>query len=391
MGEPRFRSAGIIFLLAAIAAGFSGSAGADRTWRLGGRVVPGPLPPDFYADVPAVDLQTDIVYGTAGGRELRLDFAKPVLCRGDKVPLVVYIHGGGWTSGSKDEIMDTPVAGLAFQLGFAIASIDYRLAPDWVFPAQIHDCKLAIRYLRLNADALGIDPDRIAAIGGSAGGHLAALLGTADDDDGLEGPGLPGVSSRVSVVAEFFGPTDLIDVETQLSNEGLELLLAFLGCHPVVCPELARQASPASYVTPDDPPIFIVHGANDELVPYRQSEIFAERLRAAGNACALIKVENAGHSFDPNPPESTISPGLVVIGWITMQHLARFLEPGLFGDLTMDGRRNFADFRALLATVGLAGVGPGAAPTTSDWNPLADLHPDGAIDGRDVEAFLRIK
>jgi len=391
MGQSRIPLAGVIVLFAAVAAGFVPPAGAVRTWRLGGRVVPGPLPPDPYADIPAVDLQTDIVYGTAGGRELRLDFAKPVICGPDKVPLLVYIHGGGWTSGSKDGVMDSPVAGMAFQLGFAVASIDYRLAPEWVFPAQVHDCKLAIRYLRKNADSLGIDPDRIAAVGGSAGGHLAAILGTADDDDGLEGPGLPGISSRVSVVAEYFGPADLTDVDTPLTNEGLAILLAFLGCHPLVCPELARQASPAAYVTPDDPPILIAHGANDELVPYRQAEIFAERLRSAGNACTLIKVEHAGHSFEPNPPGSTISPGLAAIGWITMQHLARYLEPGLFGDLNLDGRRNYADFRALLATVGLAGVGPNAVSATSDWNPLADLYPDGVIDRRDVEAFLRIK
>jgi acetyl esterase/lipase len=391
MGEPRFRSAGIVFLLAVFAAGFSGSAGADRTWRLGGRVVPGPLPPDPYADSPAVDLQTDIVYGTAGDESLKLDFAKPVLCRADKVPLIVYIHGGGWTSGSKGGILDTPVASMAFQLGFALASIDYRLAPAWRFPAQVHDCKLAIRYLRLHANELGIDPDRIAAVGGSAGGHLASILAAADDDDGLEGPGLTGVSSRVRVAAEYFGPTDLTDVETPVTEDGLALLLAFLGCHPLLCPDPARLASPVTYVTPDDPPILIVHGANDVLVPYRQAEIFAERLRLAGNACALIKVENAGHGFESNPPGSEISPGLIPIGWITMQHLARFLEPGLFGDLNMDGRRNYADLRALMAAFGQAGVGPGAVPATMDWNPMADLRPDGVIDGRDVAAFLRIK
>jgi acetyl esterase/lipase len=391
MGRLRIPLAGALFFFAAIAAGLAPSDGAARTWRLGGRVVPGPLPPDPYADIPAVDLQTDIVFGTAGGRELRLDFAKPVLCRADKVPLLVYIHGGGWIQGSKDGVIDTPLAGMAFQLGFAVASIDYRLAPEWRFPAQVHDCKLAVRYLRANADALGINPDRIAAVGGSAGGHLASILGTTDDDDGLEGPGLAGISSRVSVVAEYFGPTDLTDVETPLTSEGLSLLLAFLGCHPIDCPGLASQASPAAYVTPDDPPVLIVHGANDALVPYRQAEVFAGRLRAAGNACALIKVGNAGHGFEPTPAGSTLSPGLAVIGWITMQHLARFLEPGVFGDLNLDGRRNYADFRALLTTVGLAGVGPGAVPASLDWNPLADLHPDGIIDGLDLEAFLRRK
>jgi acetyl esterase/lipase len=392
MGESRSGRRGVVLLCAAACLAVLALPGAAaRTWRLGGRIVPGPIPPDPFAPSPKLDLQSDIIYGIAGGEALRLDLARPVLCRGQTLPLVVYIHGGGWMSGDKSEALDNRAAALAFQLGFAVASVDYRLAPRYRFPDQVHDVKLAVRHLRKNAESYGIDPDRIAAAGGSAGGHLSALLGTSDAGDGLEGPGLPGVSSRVTAVVDFFGPTDLADVDTPVTAEGLNLVLGFLGCHPLDCPVTARAASPISFVTPDDPPVLIVHGDHDVLVPYRQAEVFAERLRLAGVGCALVKVANADHGFAPNPAGATISPGLFQIAWLAIAHLARYLEPALLGDLDMDGRRNSSDLRSLFAALGTVGVGPSAVPAPPAWNPLADINPDGRIDSRDVEAFLRIK
>ena len=376
---------GVLCLLALLPAAGS----SQKIWKLGGRVVPGPLPPRAEDGAPALDVQSDVVYGEAGGRTLKLDFAKPSLCRGQNVPLIVYIHGGGWRTGDKAEAFGQSVIKMAFQLGFAVASINYRLSPEFRFPAQIHDCKQAVKFLRANASALGIDSNRIAAAGGSAGGHLASLLGTADEKDGLEGTGWSGISSRVIAVAEYFGPTDLSDTGSQFSSEGLSMVTDLLGCDPFVCPEAARLASPITYVSPGDPPILIVHGEKDVLVPYRQAELFAEKLRLAGNAGALIKVKNANHLFIPNPLLAAITPSLDVIYFISLAHLARYLEPALAGDLNMDGRKNYRDLRELMECLGLTGIGPGGVQAADYWNPLADLVPDGVVDFRDMQEFLR--
>jgi acetyl esterase/lipase len=376
---------GILCLLALLPAAGS----SQKIWKLGGRVVPGPLPPRAEDGAPALDVQSDVVYGEAGGRTLKLDFAKPSLCRDQNVPLIVYIHGGGWRTGDKAEAFGQSVIKMAFQLGFAVASINYRLSPEFRFPAQIHDCKQAVKFLRANASALGIDSNRIAAAGGSAGGHLASLLGSADEKDGLEGTGWSGISSRVIAVAEYFGPTDLSDTGSQFSSEGLSMVTDLLGCDPFVCPEAARLASPITYVSPGDPPILIVHGEKDVLVPYRQAELFAEKLRLAGNAGALIKVKNANHLFIPNPLLAAITPSLDVIYFISLAHLARYLEPALAGDLNMDGRKNSRDFRELTQCLGLTGIGPGGVPAADYWNPLADLVPDGVVDFRDLREFFK--
>lgn len=384
----KHRAVIILFCLAALwpAGGLS-----QKIWTLGGRVVPGPLPPSADGDTPDLDRQSDLVYGEAGGQELKLDFVKPSLCRNQSVPLIVYIHGGGWRSGDKTEAIEQNVVKMAYQLGFAVASINYRLAPGSRFPAQIHDCKQAIKFFRANASAFGVDPDWIAAAGGSAGGHLAMLLATTDEHDGLEGTASPGISSRVIAVVEYFGPTALFDVLSLSSSDGLSMAKDLLGCNPVVCQEEARTASPITYVSSGDPPILIAHGDKDELVPYRQAELFAEELRLAGNAGALIKVKNANHIFIPNPLFATITPSRYAIDFISVAHLARYLEPGLAGDLNMDGRKNARDFRELWSCLGLIGIGPGGAEAADYWNPLADLVPDGIIDFKDTQEFLKRK
>jgi acetyl esterase/lipase len=358
-----------------------GSAQTD--WRLGGRPVPGPLPPDPKAPLPALDLEIDVVFGQAGREALKLDLAKPTLCRDQTVPLAIFIHGGGWKGGGKAGGLTRPDSRMLLQLGFAVASINYRLAPEHHFPAQIEDCKLAVRYLRRNAAFFGLDPDRIGVWGSSAGGHLVSLMGTADDDDGLEGPGLEGVSSRVQAVVDHFGPTDLTIAGGAVDQWARQTVADFLGCDPALCPETARAASPAAYATPDDPPILILHGEKDQTVPYVQGEIFAEALRRVGNACALIKVKNAGHGFVPTPAGIEIVPSQEDIQIQTVSHLARFLEPALFGDMNTDGRFDAEDVSLFLKQAGATGVGPGAIPAPDDWNPLADLRPDGRIDALD--------
>jgi acetyl esterase/lipase len=382
----RWRYLALAVILIAIVGVLPGQA---QGWKLGGRPVPGPLPPNPNAAGPGLETQTDVIYGFADGVALKLDFARPTACAGQIIPLVIYVHGGGWTSGDKAGAFQTSYARMFFQLGFAVASLNYRLSPAWHFPAAINDCKLAVRFLRSNAERFGIDPDRLGLWGGSAGGHLVSLMATASDEDGLEGPGLPGLSSRPQAVVDHFGPTDLtafvIGTPYQTTT-----IINFLGCYPLECPDKASQASPASFVTPDDPPLLIIHGDKDQTVPYSQAEIFAEKLRLAGIPGALIKVLNAGHGFVPSPVTAVISPSPGQISFLTVAHIARFIEPALSGDLNMDGRVDLRDYGELLWHMNQAGFGPGAAPAPGSWNPLADLQPDGLIDGRDWAAFQTV-
>ncbi len=141
-------------------------------WKLGSRTVPGPLPPDPSAPLPQLDIKKDVIYGIVDGFPLKLDIAKPSICKNELVPLAVFVHGGGWKGGDKGGAFSRNDAKMLFQLGFALASINYRLSPQFHFPAHINDCKLAIRFLRKNARELGIDPNKIAVWGSSAGGHL---------------------------------------------------------------------------------------------------------------------------------------------------------------------------------------------------------------------------
>ena len=362
--------------------------GAARalSWELGGRPVPGPLPPNPFSARPDLEVKLDVVYGVAAGVELKMDFAKPSLCAGQRVPAVLYVHGGGWVGGDKAGFLGDGVATMLFQLGFAVGSVNYRLAPEHHYPAQINDCKLAVRYLRSQADALGIDPDRIGVMGGSAGGHLVLLMGLAGPDDGLEGPGLEAYSSSVLSVVNYFGPTDL-------TLPGLNfhpLILSLLGCNPTDCADLARLASPASFATAGDAPVMTIHGEDDSIVPYDQAVIIAKALRAVANACSLIKVKNAEHGFAPSSSVVAIEPSLPEIYRLTVAHLARFLEPALLGDLNMDGRITWADCYELVSRLSTQGVGPDGLEAPDTWNPLADLSPDGIIDSKDFSVFLAI-
>lgn len=229
-----------------------------------------------------------------------LDLYVPTKASG-QLPLVVFIHGGAWVEGDKK---DNPGLILA-PLGFAVASLNYRLSSDALFPAQIYDCKAAIRYLRKHATEYGINPDKIGVWGVSAGGHLAALLGTSGNSDKLDGDlGNPGVSSAVQAVLDWCGPTDLLTISEQAgsktkidfetSNGPVGKLLGGLQTEKK---ELAREASPVTYVDKNDPPILIVHGDIDDLVPFAQSEELQDKLLAAGALSKLICVRGMGHSL----------------------------------------------------------------------------------------------
>ena len=244
----------------------------------------------------------DIEYARSGVESLKLDLYLP---EGQgPFPLIIWVHGGGWTSGDKDlnpngaQIRQTT-------RGYAVASINYRLSHEAKFPAQIEDCKAAVRWLRGNAGEYNLDPARIAAWGSSAGGHLAALLGTSGDVGGLEGnEGNLGYSSRVNAVIDWFGPTDLL----KMSSDSLPFPCSFIdhdspfspesqliGCAIQTCPDKAEPANPIRYVSADDPPFLIMHGTRDCLVGPRQSERLRDALAVAGVEVTLKFIEGAGH------------------------------------------------------------------------------------------------
>lgn len=251
------------------------------------------------AAVPGVKKQADLDYAGTGNPRQKLDLYLPEKPAEAKLPVVCWIHGGGWKNGSKES--GGRVAKLAATGKYAGVAINYRLTGEACWPAQIHDCKAAIRWLRANAAQYGLDPDRIAVWGSSAGGHLVAMLGVSQGVAGLEGEVGPnrGQSSAVSCVLDFFGPTDLLAMDVQgstMKHNAADSPESLLVGGPVQeRQEAARQASPVCHVTKDDAPMLLVHGTADPLVPYAQSVELAKRLKNNGVPAVLITVETGGH------------------------------------------------------------------------------------------------
>lgn len=224
-------------------------------------------------------------------------------------PVVVIIHGGGWTVGDKRGELPMAAIPSFLALGFAVASVNYRLAPDAVFPAQLLDVKAAIRYLRAGAEGFGLDPDRIAVIGESAGAHLAALLGTTQGLAEFDDPALgnPDASSDVQAVVDLYGPTDLATSDAQRGlnppcpAEPDPNIALLLGASPAEAPDLAAAASPITYLQPGRPlpPFFIAHGDADCVVPSQQSVELHEAIEAvAPGRSQLTIVPGSGHYLE---------------------------------------------------------------------------------------------
>lgn len=212
----------------------------------------------------------DIVYAETGNRKLLLDIYMPQ--NTEQPYLVVWIHGGAWRSGSKEN----PPPGL-IKKGYALASIDYRLSEEAIFPAPIHDIKAAIRFLRGNAKKYAYRSDKIIIWGSSSGGHYAALTGVTNNDPYYEGSlgDYTKESSSVQAILDFYGPTDFLTILNQSTPHGLEVrvpaLKLLLGKPVEEVPDLARRASPVFLVDSTDPPVLIVHGDQDPQVPVNQS------------------------------------------------------------------------------------------------------------------------
>jgi len=240
----------------------------------------------------------DLEYVPGGHERQKLDLYLPV--KGEDsapLPLVVWVHGGAWLGGNKN---NCPPAQL-LKYGFAAASINYRLSQHAIFPAQIEDCKAAIRFLRANAGRYNIDPNHIGVWGASAGGHLVALLGTTGDvNDFDKGPN-PQFSSNVQAVCDFFGPTDftkMSDFESIMNHDAPEAPEAKLIGGPVQDnKEACKRANPITYISKDDPPFLICHGDKDNLVPHNQSVLLDEALKKAGVDVTFHTVEGGGHGF----------------------------------------------------------------------------------------------
>ncbi len=255
-----------------------------------------------------VTVHRDIAYVTDGHERQKLDLYIPA-DTGKNLPLIIWVHGGAWRGGNKTHY--TPMAYLS--AGYAGASINYRLSQHAIFPAQIEDVKAAVRWLRANAETYRLDPERFAAWGSSAGGHLVAMLGTAGDVTEFEvGENLE-VSSKVQAVVDYFGPTDFLQMDAHRIPDGLvhdapdspesKLVGGPIQTHK----DRVAKANPITYVSKDDPPFLIIHGDQDKLVPYHQSVLLKDALEKAGVPVTFYRVEGGGHGWfrDPKVPELT--------------------------------------------------------------------------------------
>jgi acetyl esterase/lipase len=248
----------------------------------------------------SVQVSRNLEYGLASGESLLLDLYRPKLIT-KKLPVVVWLYGGAWKTGNKDFC---PIAFMATQQ-LAIVSINYRLDNVAPFPAQIHDCKGAIRWLRANADKYNLDANHLGVFGASAGGHLALLLATTAGNPKMEGDvgGNLNFSTRVQCVCAFYPPTDLnrLVSDHQVRAETNSDVARLIGGPVDQNVDKAIAASPLTYVDKHCAPVFLMHGGNDTLVPPEQSEIFYQALLQAGVDVHLEIIPNQGHGIIAPP------------------------------------------------------------------------------------------
>jgi acetyl esterase/lipase len=248
-------------------------------------------------ELPGIKSFRDLEYARAGEKSLRLDLYLPEKSQ-NPLPLIIWIHGGAWIGGDK---ADCPARRM-LQRGYAATSINYRLSNEAIFPAQIEDCKAAVRWLRAHAGQYGLDAEHFGVWGSSAGGHLVALLGTTGDVKEFDKGENLDFSSRVQAVCDYFGPTDFLQMQAR-SLPGSPMQhdtpsspeSRLIGGPILENKDKAARANPITYVTPAAAPFLIVHGDHDPLVPYNQSELLYEALKKAGVSVRLHIIEGAAH------------------------------------------------------------------------------------------------
>ncbi len=229
-----------------------------------------------------VEIKKDIEFAVVDGKSLKLDLYLPAGGR-EKRPAVICIHGGGWSKGDKK---DVHIARGMAEHGIVAVCPNYRLSGEAKHPAQVNDCRSAVRWTRKNAEAYRIDVERLGVYGGSAGGHLALMVGALDDDPNEK------VSARVHAVCSWFGGADFTK---GAGDDGG--FVRMVGASFSEKPELYREASPVTHVSKDDPPVVMFHGEKDKVVPIRHSEAMLQALQAAGVDAELVRVKNANHGF----------------------------------------------------------------------------------------------
>jgi acetyl esterase/lipase len=272
--------------------------------------------PAAATPVRGVEVIRDIAYAPpepAGSRGHLLDLYLPDMPGKARMPLLIWTGGSGWLADNGKDSAG-PVAEQFNPEGFAVAGVSIRSSTQATFPAQAYDIKAAIRWLRAHARTYGIDPNRIAIMGNSSGGWATAMAAVTGGVDELEGDvGVQGVSSRVQAAVALFPPTDFLQMDDHMidcpffnqlfglndcHNDPLSPESRLVGCPIQSCPEAVQQANPISYVTRDDPPMMILHGQQDLLVPHHQSELLYAALRGACRDVTFYSVPGAGHSVE---------------------------------------------------------------------------------------------
>lgn len=243
--------------------------------------------------------ELDVVYGKVGETEVKMDIFRPETPIRTPVPAVLVIHGGAWISGTKADVRS--VAQDLAKRGYVAAAVQYRLAPKFKWPTMVDDVQTAVRYVRANAAKLGVDPQRIGAIGFSAGAHLSLLLGTRDtrDPNPIDNPK---VSSRVSVVIDFFGPTDLT-VEADYPKSFDPVFFTVLGKPKAQAAEELKDGSPYVHLSKDDAPTFIYQGLTDPLVNPNQSRKLEAKLKELRVPVESVYLEGIGHEVPVGKPD----------------------------------------------------------------------------------------
>ena len=255
-----------------------------------------PSPSEIQARLPkGTIIHGNVPYNNDTLKKHLLDIYLPAEAKG-KLPLVVFIHGGGWLGNDKYADMGYMPNTLAAMLenGMAIASIDYRFATQAVFPAILQDCNKAVSFLYDNSDKYHLDKDKIALMGFSAGGHLASLMGTSQNNK-ISDLYFPNSYRpfKYKAVVDFYGPTDLVLLPGNEDAKSPEALL--IGATPLERPDLAKAASPITYIDKNDPPFIIFHGEKDDIVSNKQSKLFSAWLKHFGVKNELTIVIDAPH------------------------------------------------------------------------------------------------